>query len=74
MDTVKKWLLHFMDQPLIRLPLTVVVLSNTKDNDFINGTLKTALEASTAFWRPLGIMLQLVVRGWQEVPDPSGFR
>jgi hypothetical protein len=69
MDTVRKWLLRFLERPYIRLQLTVVVLADPRDNGALD-TVKTALESSKAFWLDLGIMLQPVVRGWQDVPDP----
>ena len=70
MDTVRKWLLHFFEQPLIRLPITVVVLSAAKDKGYLTSRVIPALEASTTFWRDLGIMLQPIVRGWDVVPNP----
>ena len=69
MDTVRKWLLRFLERPYIRLQLTVVVLVDPRENSALD-TVKTALESSKVFWLDLGIMLQPVVRGWQEVPDP----
>ena len=49
MVTAKQWLDQFHENPFIRLPLSVVVLSKIKNNDFINGPLKDALDESEAF-------------------------
>ena len=71
MVTVRHWLTNFMERPLIRLNLTVVVLSADKDKNYISATVKLALEASAAFWRDLGIMSHPVVRGCDKVPSPT---
>ena len=63
MVSVRHWLSETMERPLIKLQLTVVVLSVAKDKNYISATVNPALEASAAFWKDLGIMLQPVVRG-----------
>ena len=43
MVTPKQWLDQFHENPFIRLPLSVVVLSKIKNNNFINDRLQEAL-------------------------------